>query len=175
MLSSGTPIAAPRSHTVAPVQPQRTQRPQLGTTERAPSELILIIDENPKNAALMDKLLRTRFRTQVANRGILGLQMALAKEQPDLILLAARMSQPDGYAICEMLQSNPRTRPIPVMFQASTRGREADERAWERGMSLGAVGYIFKPITSEALLEKVSQFFSSFGWMMAERKIALAS
>jgi response regulator RpfG family c-di-GMP phosphodiesterase len=137
-----------------------------GTTN---AERILIVDENPKNSMFLEGLLREHYQVIVANRGTKGLQMALAEDQPDLILLEADMPRLDGFTVCEMLQSNIYTRHIPIMFLATAQ-KKGETAA--RGMSLGAVDFVFRPISSAKLLGKISSYLSTYGWMGQERRCA---
>lgn len=38
------------------------------------------------------------------------------KESPDLILLDIQMPEMDGFEVCKILQANPDTKEIPVIF-----------------------------------------------------------
>ncbi len=78
---------------------------------------ILIIDDNPDDLRLMDKLLGQEggFQTILADDGPSGLQ-ALEDNPPDAILLDLFMPEMDGFAVLEALQANPQWRSIPVLL-----------------------------------------------------------
>jgi putative two-component system response regulator len=61
---------------------------------------------------------------------------------PDLILLDIMMPGMDGYTVLSRLRENEKTREIPVIFVTAL-DDIVDE---ERGLELGAVDYITKPI-----------------------------
>jgi putative two-component system response regulator len=116
---------------------------------------ILLIDDNPSNLTLLDNLLRHDYRVKVAIGGAKGLKLALAEDTPDLILLDILMPEMDGFAVCEVLQMNRKTHHIPVMFLTTLNQAEAAER----GLALGAVDFISKPIGAHDLIHKIACHF----------------
>ena len=70
---------------------------------------------------------------------------------PDLVLLDWMMPEMDGPATCEALRANPETADIPIVFMtAKSQGFEI-----ERGLALGAAGYIVKPFDALTLGEQL--------------------
>ncbi len=61
------------------------------------------------------------------------------------------MPDMDGYEVCRRLKENPRTTDIPVIF-LTARSQVEDE---QRGLELGAVDYITKPISPAILTTRV--------------------
>ena len=112
---------------------------------------ILVIDDTPENLALMQALLRDRYKVKGANNGASGLKIAMSDKPPDLILLDIMMPVMDGYEVCRQLKSEPATRNIPVIF-LTARAEIEDET---RGFDLGAVDYITKPISPSVALARV--------------------
>jgi CheY-like chemotaxis protein len=108
-------------------------------TDEQPS--ILVIDDTPGNLSLLNQLLREHYRVRLANSGPRGLELA-AMAPPDLILLDIMMPDMDGYQVFQRLQSDPATRRIPVIFLTAKVGAEDEER----GLAMGAVDFIHKPI-----------------------------
>jgi len=70
---------------------------------------------------------------------------------PDVILLDIMMPHVDGYETCRRLKENPATRPIPVVF-LTARVQKADR---DRGMKLGAAGYLNKPFDPMTLHDQI--------------------
>lgn len=62
------------------------------------------------------------------------------KEQPDLILTGVVMPVMDGYSAAELIKADARTKKIPLVF-LTNHGQKKDI---DRGMHLGAVGYLVK-------------------------------
>jgi putative two-component system response regulator len=113
--------------------------------------LILIVDDSPDNLSLMSALLKDQYRVKVANNGERGLQIANSDTPPDLILLDVMMPDMDGYEVCQRLKAKPRTAGIPVIF-LTVKCEVEDE---EKGLLLGAVDYITKPISPPIVMARV--------------------
>ncbi len=105
--------------------------------------VVLIIDDQPTNLQLLAAVLKSDYRVKVARDGRMGLALAGRDPAPDLILLDVVMPEIDGYEVLNRLNGDERTRDIPVIF-ITGRTNVEDE---ERGLKLGAVDYIAKPIS----------------------------
>ena len=79
----------------------------------------------------------------------------LANVIPDLILLDINMPETDGFQIISQLKADRRYAAIPVIFLTGKNDRESIVR----GMSLGAVDIVFKPITDRKLVERIEYQF----------------
>ncbi len=112
---------------------------------------ILVVDDTSDNLTLMRELLKPFYHTIFANNGQRALQLAAAPEPPQLILLDIMMPDMDGYEVCERLKSNPGTANIPVIFVSAK--RQPDDE--QRGLEIGAVDYITKPISPPILLARI--------------------
>jgi signal transduction histidine kinase len=99
----------------------------------------------------MGSLLNESYQVKVANGGTRALTIAMSDTPPDLILLDIMMPNMDGYEVCEQLKLNPKTANIPVIF-LTAKTEIADE---QKGLELGAVDYITKPISPPILLARV--------------------
>ncbi|BAT52882.1 Response Regulator Receiver Signal Transduction Histidine Kinase [Nostoc sp. NIES-3756] len=113
---------------------------------------ILIVDDIPTNIkVLFDLLNQAGFRVSVAKNG----QSALAKAKealPNLILLDVMMPGIDGFETCRQLKANPKTKDIPVIFMTA----RTDTVDKVKGLQLGAVDYITKPIQHEEVLARIN-------------------
>ena len=112
---------------------------------------ILIVDDAPENLTLLSELLKILYRVKAARTGEKALQIALSEEPPDLILLDVMMPGMNGFEVCRRLREDERTRQIPVIF--ITAQDAADEEI--RGLELGAVDYLTKPINPPTVLMRV--------------------
>ena len=112
---------------------------------------VLVVDDTRENLTLMGELLRTDYHVRVANSGHRALQVADAEPKPDLILLDVMMPEMDGYQVLQKLREQATTRNIPVIFVTAMNADEDEER----GLSLGAVDYVAKPIKPGLLLARV--------------------
>jgi two-component system, NtrC family, sensor kinase len=138
------------------------QTPALSPVEPATSEsssrqeTILVVDDNPTNIkVLCDFLSNCHYRIAIAQSG----ESALTKVDrisPDLILLDVMMPGLDGFETCQRLKDNPKTKDIPVLFMTAL----SDSVNKVKGLSLGAVDYITKPIEQEETLARIKVHLS---------------
>ncbi|MFZ5958900.1 response regulator [Pseudomonas knackmussii] len=119
--------------------------------DRPEQEVILVVDDQPDNLMLMSELLMGHYQVRVAASGAKALRVAQSSPAPDLVLLDIMMPEMDGYEVCRRLKADPRTRDIPVIFLTGVVS-SADE---QRGLDLGAVDYITKPISPPVTLARI--------------------
>lgn len=119
--------------------------------EQTRRNTVLIVDDGTENVALVNAVLRDAYRIQAARDGRTALQLCARDGGPDLILLDVMMPGMDGYEVCRKLKENPKTAEIPVIF-ITARSDAEDE---QRGLDLGAVDYIAKPISPPILAARV--------------------
>ncbi|MDA7746050.1 diguanylate cyclase [Psychromonas sp.] len=115
------------------------------------NKLVLIVDDSPTNLKILASCLKNAHQLKIATNGEQCLAIAQLHPQPDLILLDVEMPDMNGYEVCEKLKNSPDTASIPVIFVTGLQG-EKDE---ERGLSLGAVDYITKPIRPAIVIARV--------------------
>ncbi|MDP1527196.1 MAG: protein kinase [Rhodocyclaceae bacterium] len=108
------------------------------------------MDDTPQNLSLMSDLLEPHYNVKLAPSGARALKIVAATPL-DLIMLDIMMPEMDGYEVCRQLKENPQTRHIPVIFLTAM-DRMEDE---EKGLVLGAVDYVTKPISPSILLARV--------------------
>lgn len=113
--------------------------------------VILIVDDQPENLAILSALLQPHYLVRAARSGEQALRAAITPPLPDLVLLDVMMPGMDGHDVIAKLRENPATADIPVIFITAL-AAEADE---ERGFQLGAVDYITKPIKPATVLARV--------------------
>jgi putative two-component system response regulator len=113
---------------------------------------ILVVDDAPDNLELMAGLLHDRYRVKVAINGEKALQVARSEDPPDLILLDIMMPGLSGYDVCAALKQDPATRHIPVIFLTAMSATQDETR----GLELGAVDFITKPVNPPIVLARVA-------------------
>ena len=116
-----------------------------------PPQTILVVDDVPGNIAVLSGILRGHYKVKAAPGGARALEIATNDPQPDLILLDVMMPEMDGYEVLCRLQADPRTASIPVIFVTAL-DDEADEY---KGLDLGAVDYIAKPVSPNIVLARI--------------------
>ena len=119
---------------------------------------VLLIDDGKDMQKLTKMSLEFTGGHQVivADNGSAGIQMA-KEERPDIILLDVMMPGMDGYETCKRLHDNEKTKDIPVIFLTA----KAQRKEVERGLQLGAIGYIVKPFEAMKLDEQVKKLLSN--------------
>ena len=122
---------------------------ELDFTEKA---TVLVVDDTPDNLSLMSALLKDLYKVKVANGGEKALKIAQSENPPDLVLLDIMMPEMDGYEVLQHLKRDPRTRDIPVIF-LTAKSEVEDEK---RGLEMGAVDYITKPISPPIVMARVA-------------------
>jgi len=110
-----------------------------------PADRVVLIVENDLSfvSILADMAHDKGFKVLAAARGDVGLAMA-KRYQPDAITLDIDLPVMDGWTILDRLKHDSATRHIPVHIISMM------EEA-QRGMRLGAMAYLSKPVEREAL------------------------
>jgi CheY-like chemotaxis protein len=113
---------------------------------------ILVIDDDSSVRKFMAKVLQKEgYEVSAATNGLEGFQNAL-NHKPDLIILDIMMPDTDGFELCKKLQSEDKTKDIPIIFL--TVKSEPQDKI--RGLNLGAVDYLEKPINTKEMLARVN-------------------
>jgi adenylate cyclase len=116
--------------------------------ERPPR--ILVVDDVPENARLLEAMLVPRgYDVVIAHDGLAALDRAQAEEL-DLILLDVLMPGLDGYAVCSRLREHDDTAVLPVIMVTSSMGQEKT-----KAIEAGADDFITKPFNHDELLTRV--------------------
>lgn len=114
--------------------------------------VILAVDDKPENLSLLFDLLDGKgYEVLISQNGESALARAEAT-QPDLILLDVMMPGIDGFETCRKLKANHVTAEIPIIFMTAV--TETEEKV--KGLELGAVDYITKPIQAKEVLARVN-------------------
>jgi CheY-like chemotaxis protein len=126
----------------------------------ADGDRVVLVVENDLSfvGILVDMAREKGFKALVATRGDVGLAMA-RRYQPDAITLDIDLPVLDGWSVLDRLKHDPATRHIPVHIISMM------EEA-HRGMRLGAMAHLTKPVDREAL----DQAFTSIAGFI-DRKV----
>lgn len=119
------------------------------STERRPT--ILVVDDEPLYLELIADILGDDFKILVADEGMAGMEIA-ANQVPQLILLDLMMPVIDGFEVYRCLKADSRTRDIPVIFITGM----GDVATETKGLRMGAVDYINKPINPDLVKARVN-------------------
>lgn len=103
---------------------------------------ILVVDDERSNIELMADIFGDDYEVIFSTDSEKAAELAVSS-QPDAILLDVMMPGIDGYEVCRRLKENRRTRHIPVIFITAL----GDVAAETRGLQLGAMDYVTKPLS----------------------------
>lgn len=114
--------------------------------------LTVVLAEDDLDIQLVARLAlkRAGFIVRVVNNGQEALD-AVKEQAPDVILLDWMMPELDGPETCRRLKADPSTSSIPIVFLTA----KSQEAEIQRGLSLGAAGYVTKPFDALSLGQTV--------------------
>jgi CheY-like chemotaxis protein/signal transduction histidine kinase/HAMP domain-containing protein len=130
----------------APARLSSVSVPQLGAANEQAD--LLVVEDDPAFAEVLAHIIAAQgFTASIARDGNTALR--LAKQcNPRGIILDIKLADIDGWTVMERLSADPATAKIPVHFVSGL-------KAADRGMALGAVGYLTKPASREELTRVV--------------------
>lgn len=112
---------------------------------------VLIVDDEPRNVRVLEGvLLPEGYDLQTVTSGAACIT-AVNEDPPDIILLDVMMPEMDGYEVCVRLKEHAHTHKIPVIFVTAVSDAESEAK----GLKLGAVDYIIKPISPPIVRARV--------------------
>lgn len=117
---------------------------------------ILIVDDEPNIIMSLEYALQKNgFEVFVARDGQEALDI-LKKKVPDLVLLDIMMPNVDGYETLQKIKKNEKLAAVKVLF-LSAKNKPADI---EKGLQLGAVGYVTKPFSLKKMITEINELLS---------------
>lgn len=112
---------------------------------------VLIVDDEPNIVLSLEFLMNQQgYETRVARDG----DEALAEVEgfrPDLVLLDVMLPRRDGFEVCQRLRADGWSELKILMLTA--KGRDVEI---EKGLALGADGYVTKPFSTGELVARVA-------------------
>ncbi|NDJ33902.1 MAG: response regulator [Chloroflexi bacterium] len=118
------------------------------------AQRILIIEDNPKNARLMRRVLeKANYQILHAESGEAGLELAI-DAQPDLILLDLGLPDVDGQVVAGMLKQPGALPETPVIVVTAW----PQETAMQMVAAYNCEGYIPKPIDTRTFIDQVARY-----------------
>jgi two-component system cell cycle response regulator len=134
------------------------RRARTGTTlppakSRPGGRTILVVDDTQAQLDLASSLFEHAGFTVVATRHA-EQALALARQAPpDLIMSDVCMPDGSGYDLIAAFKADPQLRNIPFVFVTST---AMTDEARAKGLSLGAMRYLFRPLEPQNLLDAIN-------------------
>lgn len=119
------------------------------TAEASSARRVLVVDDEPRIRSFLTRALRSAgFAVTEAATGPAGLKSALT-DHPDLVLLDLELPRLSGEQVLRHLQHQ---RPGQAVLVWSA---TADPNAERRCLTLGACGYLRKPLPIQELLSRI--------------------
>ncbi len=113
--------------------------------------VVLVVDDQVRNIQVVGNTLSAAgYEILPATSGEQALQR-IAARRPDVILLDVLMPEMDGFEVCQVLQDDPETREIPIIFVSAA----DDQDIIIRALAAGGVDYVTKPFNKSELLLRV--------------------
>ncbi|MEG3640781.1 two-component system response regulator [Magnetococcus sp. PR-3] len=142
------------------------QEHSLDANGRTP--LVMVVDDDPAIQTLLCHFMKKIGWSYVtAEHGQQAIDK-IPKDQPDVILMDAKMPVMDGFEACKRIKEDPATAHIQILIITSLEDDESINRAYE----VGASDYVPKPIHWVSLQNRVRFLYKM---MMAERQLTLTS
>jgi len=112
---------------------------------------VLVVDDMPTNVKLLEaKLAAEYFDVICAMSGEEALA-GIREKQPDIVLLDVMMPGMDGFEVCRLIKTDPRTMHIPVVMVTAL--DQPSDRV--TGLEAGADDFLTKPVDDLALMARV--------------------
>ncbi|MEH2398993.1 HAMP domain-containing protein [Nostoc sp.] len=120
------------------------------TTIGIGDRVLLIVEDDVNFARILIEMAQQQgFKVITAQNGTTGLTLA-QQFLPSAILLDIRLPEMDGWTVLDRLKHDQNTRHIPVHIMSVEEGRQ-------RGLQLGAIAYLQKPLTSETISQALTK------------------
>ncbi len=149
---SNLPVRAASSLT--PKATTALHDPAVSSTNEMVQPTILVVDDVPDNLLLLSHLFKDEYRVRISHTGEKALAICQSNDPPDLVLLDIMMPGMDGFEVARLMREHPTSETIPVIFVTAM----TDEEARLKGLELGAIDFVTKPIVPAVLKLRVHNF-----------------
>ena len=118
--------------------------------EKEEKATILVVDDDEINRMILEDMLCVDYNIEQAENGLKALEKLLGGAcLPSLVLLDIIMPEMDGFAVLQAMRASELTKKIPVILITAEKEYEA------KGLSGGAVDYIFKPFDHSIVKSRI--------------------
>lgn len=118
-----------------------------------PRKRIVIAEDDPAIATMLQKVLGQHYDVSVAHDGKQALALAASLPRPALLMLDIMMPGLDGLAVAAQLKKLPELKAVPIIFLTAKSGATDVIK----GIQSGARHYITKPFKIDDVLAKVKK------------------
>ncbi len=120
---------------------------------QAPRKRIVIAEDDPSIAAMLDKVLRPLYDLTLVHDGVAAVREAKKDPKPALLLLDVMMPGLDGLGVAHEVRKVAELKNVPIIFLTAKSG-PGDVI---KGIQSGARHYISKPFKIDDVLSKVKK------------------
>jgi putative two-component system response regulator len=113
----------------------------------APHGRVLVVDDHDANVALIGRLLVAAGFEVRATLNANEALAAVAREQPDVVLMDVRMPRHSGFELCQALKRNAATKLVPVVLMTAS----SEQKDRLDAIEAGADDFVTKPLNLEEL------------------------
>lgn len=113
---------------------------------------ILVVDDQSVNLSLNRSIFEPLGYVVIIAGGMAEALRLAHETPPDVILSDLSMSGGNGFDFIRAIKADERLKDVPFVFVTST---HCNENARAKGLALGAVRFLFRPIEPEALLAEI--------------------
>lgn len=117
---------------------------------------ILVVDDSITNLKCVESILKDSYKLFLVKSGEQALRY-LENNSVDMVLLDVLMPEMDGFQVFEQMQKLEKNKDIPVIFLTG----DMDAESEEKGLEMGAVDFIEKPIVPEVLRKRIGEILHS--------------
>ena len=120
------------------------------------AKVLIIEDDRYISKMYQLKMSLDGMDVQIADNGRIGLEK-VKEFKPEIILLDVLMPELDGFEVLKIIKNDSETKNIPVIILSNL----GQEDHIDKGMQLGAVGYIVKSqYTPSKVVDKIKEVLS---------------
>lgn len=134
-----------------PSQPDAPLLPQLIQAQEAIAATVLIIDDDPTIAQLIESILSPRGIKVVSQTSPEGVWESLTATHPALLILDMNMPTLSGLELCQAIRTSAEWAWLPILFLTV----RAEQHLIQQAYAIGADDYITKPIAPNELMIRV--------------------
>ena len=134
--------------------------------ETTPTARILVVDDSQETLSMLrDALSMSGFEVDLATSGRSALNK-IHEDQPDLVLMDAKMPGMDGFETCEIIKGEPGFTDIPVIFMTGSNETSHVVRA----LASGGVDFVTKPLPLDELFARIQVHLANARKAISARK-----
>ncbi|MFI3123309.1 MAG: response regulator, partial [Methylococcales bacterium] len=115
---------------------------------------ILVVDNASNEWEFLSELFKDKYQLLVAQNGGNVIEICISDVPPDLVLLSVDMPDTDVFEMVRQMREHSNSQHIPVIFISSS----MSDTEKLKGVNLGAVDFITKPIDADIFKIRVQNF-----------------